>query len=175
MPLPENAVKEHLSRSFLRLAATHSGFIVWGSDADFGVDLTVKKVDTVEENGRILVRETGFGVDVQIKATCERNIRLVRGELTYDLDARTYNNLVARSHTLHTIPFVLAVFVLPDEPTDWLTFVPSEVTLRRCGYLWRPSAMDVTVPNTGSKAIRLANADRIDGMTLERLFREYTA
>jgi Domain of unknown function (DUF4365) len=176
MPIPANAVKDLLSRGFLRLVASHAGFVPSGTDElDFGVDIQLKHIECVHHNGRPRYCASGFAVDVQLKATCETEIRRVAGSLHYDLDAKNYNDLVRRARKPHTIPLILALFVLPDDVQQWLSLADSELTLRRCGYVWRPSPSDTETDNASTRTIAIPQSSRIDHVTFEKLFEEYAA
>ena len=173
MPIPENAIKELLSRGFLRLVAGQAGFVTCTDELDFGVDLSLRHVDCVEENGRLGFRASGFMIDVQLKATCERQIVVGDGDLKYDLSATAFNDLVRRARSVHNIPLVLALFVLPDDPADWLSLADSELTLRRCGYLWRPGTSDVPSDNASTQRISIPPSNRVEVASFERIRQEY--
>lgn len=172
MPLPENSLKELLSRGFLRLVASHSGFVVCSDELDYGSDLNLSHVQGValgEE--RVRYAKSGFTIEVQLKATCERFVEADADCLKYDLKAANYNDLVRRrgGH----IPLVLVLFVLPDDPDRWLGVADSELTLRRCGYLWRPSASEAEVKNTRTKRIAIPLGNRLHRGSFAELREEY--
>src|SRR5213083_2736362 len=135
MPIPDTAVKELLSRGFLRLVAVRTGFIPSADELDFGVDFSLRHVDCIEENGRVRFRASGFTIDVQLKSTCEREVHVSDGHLVYDLDVTAFNDLVRRAASPHTIPMILGLLVLPDNPNEWLSLEDSSLTVRRCTYV----------------------------------------
>lgn len=165
MTLPENAVKELLSRAFVRLVATTSHFIVSTDEIDFGTDLCLSHVDAFDDGEKVRYSKSGFGIDVQVKATCERQVRTGNGVLKYDLRAANYNDLVRRRASY--VPLILVLFVLPDEPVEWLAVAESEMTLRKCGYVWRPTEADGVVANTGTKTITIPLTSRLAGSTFD--------
>jgi Domain of unknown function (DUF4365) len=172
MTLPENALKELLSRGFLRLVASHSGFIAGNDELDFGTDLSLSHIRAFDEpNDRIRYAKSGFAIDVQLKATCERHVDFSNGELKYDLRAANYNDLVRRQSGM--IPLILVLFVLPDDPASWLAVAESEVTLRRCGFVWRPEPGAHPVANNSTKRIHIPLTSRLDTSTFESLRAEY--
>jgi hypothetical protein len=172
MPIPENAVKELLSKNFLRIVASHSSYVLMEDELDFGVDLSLRQVSFFEENGRVRYVSSGFAIDVQLKATCERHTELSDDLISYDLSVATYNNLVRRIQANHTIPLVLALFVLPDDEQEWLSLGPTELTLRRCAYVWRPAAGAPLSANEHTQRIHIPLGNRVDSGTLDRLFAE---
>ena len=172
MPLPENAVKELLSRGFLRIVASRSGFIVSSDELDFGTDLSLSHVHAYDmDNDRVRYAKSGFTVEVQLKATCDRQLEVDNGFLKYDLKVDNYNDLVRRRDGY--IPLILVLFVLPDDQSTWLGIEDSELTLRRCGYIWRPSPTDVEVSNTSTKRISIPISGRLASETFEALRLEY--
>jgi len=173
MPLPESAAKELLSRGYLRLVAGQAGFIPGVDELDFGVDIQLRHVDCIEEHGRSKFRASGFMIDVQLKATCERDAQFVDGHVLYDLDSTAFNDLVRRTSSPHTIPIILGLLVLPDIPDEWLSLDESALLLRRCTYVWRPSPDDVLTQNTATKRIRIPLASRLELGTFESIRQEY--
>jgi hypothetical protein len=68
MPLPENAVKELLSRGFLRLVASRSGFIVSTDELDFGTDLSLSHVHAYEmDDERVRYTKSGLRSKYSLK------------------------------------------------------------------------------------------------------------
>jgi hypothetical protein len=173
MPIPENAVKELLSRGFLRLVAGQAGFVPCTDELDFGVDVSLRHVDYIQEPGRIRHRASGFMIDVQLKATCEREVILAEGHLKYDLSATTFNDLVRRASVQHTIPLILGLFVLPDDPSQWLSLAESELTLRRCVFIWRPAPSEEATASTSTHRISIPLGNRLEVATFERIRQEY--
>jgi hypothetical protein len=171
MALPENALKELLSRGFVRLVASHSGFIVATDELDFGSDLSLSHVDAVDDADRVRYTKSGFVIDVQLKATCERNVEVAQDILKYDLRVANYNDLVRRRSGL--VPLVLVLFVLPDDPATWLAIAESELTIRRCGYFWRPDDTDAEIDNVATKRISIPLANRLSSATFEDIRTEY--
>lgn len=172
MPIPETAVKDLLSRGFLRLVAGQDGFVPSSDELDFGIDFSLRHVECLEERDRVRYRASGFKIDVQLKATCEREVVIEAGHLVYDLDVTTFNDLVRRAGSEY-IPMVLALFVLPDDPLMWLTIEDSALTLRRCTYIWRPATTDVPSPNTATRRIRIPLTNRLELGTLESIRQEF--
>lgn len=172
MTIPENALKELLSRGFLRLVASHAGFIVGTDELDYGTDICLSHVQAFDEpNERIRYAKSGFSIEVQLKATCERNVIVDGDVLKYDLKSANYNDLVRRrgGH----IPLVLVLFVLPDDPDTWLAIAESELTLRRCGYVWRPEFDDALVDATSTKRIHIPLQSRLSAASFNALREEY--
>jgi hypothetical protein len=172
MPLPEPAVKELLSRGFLRLIASRTGFVAGSDELDFGTDLSLAHVEAyVDDDERVRYTKSGFAIDVQLKATCEENVEIVDGSIRYDLKITNYNDLVRRRDGL--IPLVLVLFVLPDDRESWLAIADTELTLRRCGYVWRPEVGDQLSDNAASKRISIPVGNRLSVDTFEQLRMEY--
>jgi hypothetical protein len=173
MPLPENALKELLSRGFVRLIASNSGFIVGSDELDFGTDLCLSHVQAFEEpDDHVRYAKSGFTIEVQLKATCERHVEFSDQTIKYDLKATNYNDLVRRVDGY--IPLVLVLFVLPDDPASWLGVADSELTLRRCGYVWRPESGSGPVDNVATKRIAIPLANRLAPSSFEELMAECT-
>jgi hypothetical protein len=175
MPIPEAASKELLSKGFLRVVANRAGFITGGDELDFGVDMQLRHVEFIETGDRIEYRASGFAVDLQVKATCAHNVTITEQEVLYDLSVTAYNDLVRRVSGSHTIPLVLALFVLPDETTDWLSIADAELVIRRCAFLWRPEQGTAQSTNQHTHRVRIPIANRVGPETFSALFQEYVS
>lgn len=159
--MTEEQIKEALSRGFVRLVANRSGFKCKFDEVDHGTDITLSEVAArVRPDGTRRLTETGRYVDLQIKCTCEASV--IRGAtgLKYDLEPKTYNDLVERLADHGASPLVLLLFVLPDDGVDWLTVGDDELILRRGAYWWRPPAGASMTSNTSSIRIEVPYANR---------------
>jgi hypothetical protein len=174
MRLPDNAIKELLSRNFVRLVAARAGFVAASHDLDYGTDVSLHQVALVEEpSGATRYSDTGFVIGVQVKATCEGQVRRVGDAVHYDLASKNYNDIVRRADS--PVPLVLALLVLPDDPSDWLSLSNSELTLRRHGYIWRPAPGSSLSSNKATEMIALEGTDLVEASTFDRLFDEMIA
>jgi hypothetical protein len=65
---------------------------------------------------------------------------------------------------------LLVVVALPNDPTQWLSLTPAELTLRRCGY-WINLGGEAPTDNASGKMVYLPLAQVFDPETLVRLMR----
>ena len=82
--------QEQLSRAYVHAVAAHAGLIFEPATTDYGVDGSIRIVQKRE--GRRLV--CGHSLDVQLKATT--NWGFENDDVIYDVEAKTYNDLVDR-------------------------------------------------------------------------------
>ncbi len=94
---------------------------------DYGVDLSVRRIDYFD--GKMM--DMGVAFDCQLKASVnwEKN----NGEITYDLEANTYNKIIHR-HNNSSSPCLLAILCLPRNETEWLEINPESLIMRECCY-----------------------------------------
>ena len=98
--MTNESIKEQLSLAFVKAIAANAGIIMKEYKVDYGLDGGFCDVDIYEDSeGHKRYYETGFGIDFQLKSTT--NIRLERGFLVYDLEAKNYNDLVRNNVVLH--------------------------------------------------------------------------
>lgn len=90
---------------------------------------------------------SGHPLDFQAKASA--NWELMNNEIVYDLEAKTYNDLVSRSDAEATL--VLVLLCLPKNQSEWHISTASETTLRHCCY-WYVIRGEIT-DNTATKRI----------------------
>ena len=112
-------------------------------------------------NGRRVDR--GFPLDFQAKATI--NWELKDGCIVYDLEAKTYNDIVSRTEAETTL--ILILLCLPKEQVDWHIAGEDATTLRHCCY-WHSFTGEVT-QNKEKKRIFIPVENRLTPDVLNSL------
>jgi hypothetical protein len=145
-----------------------------------GVNYAVKRVYDYGVDGHfvgVAIRnqrriDSGFSLDFQAKASI--NWEQKNGCIVYDLEAKTYNDIVSRTPAETTL--ILILLCLPKNQVDWHSTDTDATLLRHCCY-WHSFSGDVT-DNTGSKGIfipvenRLTPAALLDLLARERARRQ---
>jgi hypothetical protein len=135
---------EALSRAYLQAVAAACGLTFSERSADYGIDLTLHEV--VRRGGRY--RESGLGLDVQLKSTTAVTWRL--RALRYDLTANAYDDLIRDEPR----PRILALLVLPASERRWVGV--SERQLRIGGAMYWMSLRGARrVPNVRSVRVEI--------------------
>ena len=135
---------------------------------DYGVDGQFDPV--IVRRGRRVV--SGHPLAFQAKATI--NWEVNNGEIVYDLEAKTYDDLVGR--TPSEVTMVLILLCMPKEQIDWHR-ATQDATLLRNGCYWA-ILQGEPCGNTSTKRIRipatnLLTPDRLrELMAAEKLRRE---
>ncbi|MDD9995869.1 MAG: DUF4365 domain-containing protein, partial [Dehalococcoidia bacterium] len=98
-------------------------------------------------------------VDFQLKATTVYDIQ--GSDIAYDLRVENYNQLIATDG----VPNILILFLMPDDPAQWLSHTEDELCLRKCAY-WVSLMGLPPSSNTSSQRVRvpLANVFHPDGL-----------
>lgn len=162
--MTEEQIKEQLSRHFVELVASRSGFKCASVNPDHGCDLHITRALYVEINGTRRLLDTGEILHVQLKSTCESSVVETADAIKYDLEAKTFNDLVHRRNQATVRPLILVLLVLPDDQNEWLRIEPGELLLRRTAYWYYPEAgLDYT-ENTSKVRITIP---RTNVMTLD--------
>lgn len=115
--MTEEQKQEAVSREFVKILAYTHGFKVTTPELDHGVDITITPVTKrTEASGKIRFVDSPFKLDFQLKSTTQANILNNPTEIKYDLEAKTYNDLIARRQELLPMHLVVIVFdmALPD-------------------------------------------------------------
>jgi hypothetical protein len=146
---------EALSRAHVQAIAGSAGanltrLSVSTFELDYGVDGTFHEVRTF--GGRHI--NSGFPLDFQLKASTLWTIEDDR--VVYDLEAKTFNDLVDRSETERATPCILVLLCLPRESADWVTSSEDALILRKCCY-WHHLAGTAT-KNRRTVRIRIPRA-----------------
>jgi hypothetical protein len=127
MSITKQHTQEALSLAFIHAVSGIAGLNVQiGARHDYGVDGTLRAV--VVRDGRRI--ESGVLVDFQLKAS--HNWSLVDDHIVYDLEVKTYNDLVTREPDTPT--FILVLLCMPKLEADWISTDEQCLTLRNCCY-----------------------------------------
>jgi hypothetical protein len=111
LPITVQHTKETLCLAHIYAAAGMAGVNVSQTVHDYGVDGYF--VHVVQRGGRRAA--SGFSLDYQAKATVDWELK---GEsIVYDLEAKTYNDIVSRTKSETTL--ILLLLCLPKSPSDW--------------------------------------------------------
>lgn len=149
--LTMNDKKEQLSLAYVAALAAGGGYTVStrNSDRD-SIDVTVHS------------RTRSYAaVSFQLKATSVPD--WVDDELRFQLSSKNFNELESFRQT----PALLAVMVLPFEPTEWLSVDDKQLVLRRC--VWWVSLRGNGQTSQGSRQVRLPRANLLTVDTLRDL------
>jgi hypothetical protein len=162
--MTEEDIKEELSRNFVQLVASRRGFIHKIGNKDYGTDLQVCEVQSVQVAGGVGRRyyETGKALDLQLKCTCDVSATRRRDGVHYALHVKNYNDLVRRWATEPSTPLYLLLMVLPNNPDEWMEISPTELILRRYVYWFRPPLGAAESQNANSVTITIPIANVVD-------------
>lgn len=130
-------IQEGLSRACIQAIAARAGFSLSKPESDYGVDGTFNEV-TIRHGRRF---QAGFCLHFQLKASTQW--QQVRDDIVYDLEAKTYNDLIAMQ-TNSAIPCILILLTLPKEQERWLECSSTRVTIGGGCYWYYPSGLPTT-------------------------------
>ena len=150
--MTEEHIKEQLSNRFIGILAANKGFVVDKPEQDYGVDFTLKKTNTYISRGKPRYIHDGRYIDLQLKATTEGSVIDEALVIKYDLEAKSFNDLVERQIN-GIAPLVLILFVLPSDRNLWVDINQSEIKLRKQAYWFTPPAG--SVPTNNNSRIRI--------------------
>ena len=168
VPLTVQDAKEIMCLAHIYATAGKARVAFSADVHDYGVDGTFK---VIIQRGTVHT-PSGIPLDYQAKAT--EDWSLDGDDIVYDLDARAYNNIAARTASDTTM--ILILLCLPKDAEKWHETTTETTTLRHCCY-WYVVTGDLT-DNTASKRIKIPRANLFtptmlaDLLELERLRRE---
>jgi len=125
--LPDNHIKEGLSRAYVKAICNYAGCGIALDEMDFGDDLTIKKL-TKRKSGRVY--STGHRIDIQLKSTI--NYREDKENIIYDLRNKNYNDLVIITKT--GTKKILVLLILPRDKREWINQDINSLVLKKCAY-----------------------------------------
>lgn len=150
--------KEDLSSSYLSAVCAYGGidYEKVHHDAD-STDAEIKKVIDLE-NGR---KYTSI-LRVQLKSTSAPSQYKDKGEtLVYKLNAKNYNDLCREG----TSEIILALLVLPEKESEWLTWTREELLIKGCMY-WASFVSQELSENSGTVSVHINKNNVINSTTL---------
>jgi hypothetical protein len=168
----EEQIKEALSLSFMEAIAHRNGYKCEYTRTDHGVDLRVSEVAVLPRNGKTRLLDSGRSIQLQLKCTCEASVDRLPDKIKYDLEAKTYNDLIDRRTLFPLVPLYLVVLVLPDISADWLVVAPDQLILRRTAFWYLPSPAAGQTDNKETQRIEIPVADSVGLDFFQRRFAE---
>jgi Domain of unknown function (DUF4365) len=156
--LTEPHIIESLSRAYVRALAGKAGLNLSVREYDYGVDGNFDEI-TIRDKRRV---ESGFSLSFQLKASTlwQRDDNTV----IYDLEAKTYNDLVLRRNFRMAVPCILILFALPPDSSQWLIYNEEEMRLR--GSCYWDYLSGAPTENRQSVRIRIPRQQRLTSESL---------
>jgi hypothetical protein len=125
VPITVEHTKENLCAAHVYAICASAGVLLGNAHVhDYGVDGVFNTV--VHRRARRVV--SGFPLDFQAKSTV--NWKVKDGYVVYDLESKTYNDIVSRSDAETTLMLVL--LCLPKDCSGWHSVTAEYTTLRNC-------------------------------------------
>ena len=150
--------KEELSISYLSAVCAYGGidYETIHHDDD-STDAIIKKM-VILENERKFVSE----LRVQLKSTSSPNQYADKGDhLVYKLKAKNYNDLCMEG----TSESILALLILPEDETEWLTWTQEDLRMKGCMYWARFTSLKSS-GNSGTVSVDIDKRNVINSVTL---------
>ena len=154
--------QEQLSRAYVHAVTAHAGLIFEPAAIDYGVDGSIRVVQ-MREGGRLLA--CGHSIDVQLKATTDWTFD--NDDVVYDVEAKTYNDLVDRFNEPRGTPMVLILMCLPKNEVDWLSITADNLILRNCCFWCH--IVGARTDNTATQRIRIPRSHMFDQASVGEL------
>lgn len=154
-------IKEQLSNRFVGILATNKGFVVDKPEIDLGVDYQLKKTFTYTlPNGKTRYNFDSRYIDIQLKATTVNSIIDEPDYIRYDLESKSYNDLILRQQN-GIAPLILILFVLPSDQNAWVDIDDSELRLRKQAFWYIPPANSEFTENEYRIRITIPKENRL--------------
>jgi hypothetical protein len=151
--LTDQHIAESLSRAYVRVIAGRAGLNLAIREYDYGVDGSFDEV-IVRQNRRV---ESGFSLSFQLKASTQWQLEAT--QIIYDLEVKTYNDLILRRSTKTATPCILILLALPIDSEQWLLCEETELRLQGTCY-WEYLSGSLS-ENRASVRIRIPRSQRL--------------
>jgi Domain of unknown function (DUF4365) len=166
---PQQIIEELLSVAHVQAVAARSGVSISNFDKDFGVDGTFRQIATIGNRSFT----SGYALDFQLKASTRYAVE--SEYIVYDLEVKTYNDLVQRRLSSDATPCILILKVLPSDSEQWLTTTEAGLFIGGACY-WEYLQGELS-QNKQSVRIRISRKQEFCPESLLKLMtsaREYT-
>ena len=170
--MPEQQIKELLSKDYLGVIASRAGFKKEQPTIDNGVDLSFTYPSSYLQSGNRRICDTGDSLQFQIKATTEKGITADGKGFYYDLKVKNYNDLIFRRDKSH-IPLILVVFILPFDTKKWISLDIDFLVMRKNAFWYYPDKNQTMSTNSSTIRIFVPYANRIDSDFFERIMQNF--
>lgn len=158
--MTEEQQKEAVSKEFLRILAHVHGYKISEPTPDHGVDMIVCPVKVrVDPNGQRRFLDSQMRLDFQIKSTTSQGVIEEADTIKYDLEAKSFNDLVSRR--IDFLPLHLLLVVLSDNPPACVSIDPQQISVLGQAYWYLPEENEVATTNGSSKRITIPKANRL--------------
>jgi hypothetical protein len=164
---PQQQIEELLSCTYVQAVASRAGVSLSLPDRDYGIDGTFRQL-TILGSRRF---PSGYALDFQLKASTRYQVE--PENIVYDLEVKTYNDLINRRLGRYAIPCILILKTLPVDPVQWID-ISEEGLFLRGGCYWQylegsPSLNQETV------RIRIPRMQQLTTESLLKLLNRVTA
>lgn len=163
MPLTSQHRQEALSRVYVRAVAASAGANIAVPEHDYGIDFTLSEV--VERNDKKNVRYVQTN-DVNLQLKCSSRLEFDEGIITYDLESKSYNDLVMETVS----PLILVVVDFPEKEAEGIVFSEDCLVMRKCAYYVSLRGKPPT-DNVSTKRIEIPVNQIFDPESLKEIFR----
>jgi len=149
---------EQFSVYLAKMMASLSGCVIGTTNMDEGVDFSVKQSLQLIRFGRTRHLLSGAGVDIQMKTTTNILTSKRPGQIAFDLDIKTYNDLIQRKlmRTIHgnsIKPLLLVLHCLPKDRSLWMKVEKEGINMKGSLFWYYPDEMGRVAGKTSSKRI----------------------
>lgn len=159
-PMTNEQIKEALSRHFVCSVAHLHGVKCLTPEPDNGVDITFCPVLKITKpDGTVRYLDSANKLDVQIKSTIANSIIDGIVDIKFDLEAKSFNDLIYRRND--PLPLHLVVVVFDEAPPSCLNVRPQELALLGKAYWYLPDQNSALTANTNTVRITIPKANQV--------------
>jgi Domain of unknown function (DUF4365) len=154
----EEQKKEMISREFVRILAHAHGFKIMEPAPDHGVDMVVCPVaERTEPSGKVRYLDSQYKLDFQLKATTVHSVGDEEDNIRFDLEAKNFNDLVARRDDI--LPLHLVLVVLSEAPPTCVDVDERRIAVMGRAFWYLPDTDEIPTENVATVRIRIPKAN----------------
>lgn len=158
--MTEAQIKEAISKEFLRILANGHGFKVSEPPTDHGVDMVVTPVTIRATATGSRYLDSPHKLDFQLKATTPASIIDGPDDIRYDLESKTFNDLVVRRDEF--LPLHLILVVLDLAPPACISIDAAQLSIMGKAFWYLPDEHAVETTNAYRTRITIPKANQLE-------------
>lgn len=154
-----------MSETYLRALCAAKGYSVGKTNHDNdGVDIEVECRGRVADDS---IKESTV-MKVQLKSSYARITEHEDGSITYALEVKNYNSLIAPDRF---VPLILVVFHMPREEAQWIEQTTDWLKIKKCAY-WISLKGKADTDNTETISIKIPAENLLTKDSLKEIMRK---
>ena len=168
-------IKEQVGKHLFFMIASQMGCKISELYLDNGVDFMLIPVEIFDNTSKTRMLDSGSVVAIQLKCTTEKSIIRTKDGVKYDIEVKSFNDLIYRRKSRHgtkgiNIPLVLVLVVFSNEKDYLFSFDGKTLEAKSTIYWFYPKKEDKLSLNSTKTRIFIPKGQEITFENFHKIF-----